>query len=58
MLENKISPTKKPDIDNIINIVLDALNKMAFRDDSQVTKIEVEKIYGPVEKIKVKIDTY
>ena len=58
MLENKISPTKKPDIDNIIKIVLDALNKMAFRDDSQVTKIEVEKIYGPVEKIKVKIDTY
>ena len=53
MLENKISPTKKPDIDNIIKIVLDALNKMAFRDDSQVTKIEVEKIYGPVEKIKV-----
>ena len=52
MLENKISPTKKPDIDNIIKIVLDALNKMAFRDDSQVTKIEVEKIYGPVEKIK------
>ena len=42
----------------IIKIVLDALNKMAFRDDSQVTKIEVEKIYGPVEKIKVKIDTY
>ena len=32
MLENKISPTKKPDIDNIIKIVLDALNKMAFRD--------------------------
>ena len=58
MLENKISPTKKPDIDNIIKIVLDALNKMAFRDDSKVTKIEVEKIYGPVEKIKVKIDTY
>ena len=31
MIENKISPTKKPDIDNIIKIVLDALNKIAFK---------------------------
>lgn len=56
--EGKLSPAKKPDIDNIIKIVLDALNKMAFKDDNQITKIEVEKIYGLDERIYVKIDEY
>ena len=56
--EGLISPTKKPDIDNIVKIVLDALNKMAFKDDNQITKLEVEKIYGKEEKIVVQIDEY
>ena len=56
--EGKLSPAKKPDIDNIIKIVLDALNKMAFKYDNQITKIEVEKIYGLDERIYVKIDEY
>ena len=56
--EGKLSPTKKPDIDNIVKIILDALNKMAIKDDNQITKIEVEKTYGEVEKIIVKIEEY
>ena len=32
MLENTISPTKKPDIDNIVKIILDAMNKFAFKE--------------------------
>ena len=56
--EGKLSPAKKPDIDNIIKIILDALNKMAFKDDNQITKIEVEKIYGEEEKIFVKIEEF
>ncbi|MBR3614202.1 MAG: RusA family crossover junction endodeoxyribonuclease [Clostridia bacterium] len=58
IMEGKLSPTKKPDIDNIVKIILDALNKMAFKDDNQITKIEVEKIYGNEEKIYVKIEEY
>ena len=58
MLKNSISPTKKPDIDNVIKIVLDALNKMAFRDDSQITKIEIEKRYSEEEKIYVLVEEY
>lgn len=56
--EGLLSPTKKPDIDNIVKIVLDALNKMAFKDDNQITKLEVEKVYGQEEKIVVKINEY
>jgi len=56
--EGKLSPTKKPDIDNIVKIILDALNKMAFKDDNQITKLEIEKAYGEEEKIVVKIEEY
>lgn len=58
MLENNISPTKKPDIDNIVKVILDSMNKFAFKDDTQITKLEVEKKYGLEEKIFVKIEEY
>lgn len=58
MLDNTISPTKKPDIDNIVKIILDALNTMAYKDDNLITKLEVEKIYSNEEKIHVKIEDY
>lgn len=35
--------THKPDADNIAKSVLDALNRVAFRDDKQVTRLTVEK---------------
>ena len=42
MLLNNISPTKKPDIDNILKIVLDGMNKFAYKDDTQVTRSRKE----------------
>ena len=53
-----ISPIKKPDIDNIGKVMLDALNKIAFKDDNQVTKLEVEKKYNDEEKVYIKIEEY
>lgn len=58
MLQENISPTKKPDADNIIKIVLDAMNKFAFKDDTQVTKLEIEKKYDKVPRIYIKIEEY
>ena len=58
MLENNISPTKKPDIDNIVKAVLDSMNKFAFKDDNQITKLEVEKRYSLEDKIYIKIEEY
>lgn len=37
--------TNKPDIDNLIKTVLDALNGIAFKDDSQVVHIVARKQY-------------
>ena len=39
MLGGEILPTKRPDADNIIKVVLDALNGVAFHDDGQICKI-------------------
>lgn len=47
---------KKPDIDNVSKSILDALNKIAFKDDNLVTKLEVEKIYGEQAKVLVQIE--
>lgn len=58
MLDNEISPTKKPDVDNITKSVLDAMNNFVFKDDNQVSKVAVEKRYGNVEKIVVKVEEY
>ena len=43
MLSGELLPTKKPDIDNIVKAVLDALNEVAYRDDTQVVELQVRK---------------
>lgn len=58
MLNNEISPTKKPDIDNVVKVVLDSMNKFAFKDDIQITCLNVEKRYSLEEKVKIKIEEY
>lgn len=45
MMERKIIPTKKPDIDNIAKIILDGLNGVAYTDDNQVCRLSVHKEY-------------
>lgn len=43
---NIIRPDKKPDIDNVVKVVLDALNKVAYEDDKQVIGIGCRKWYS------------
>lgn len=43
----EISPGK-PDIDNILKIVQDALNKVAYKDDSQIYSVQILKCYTAV----------
>ena len=38
-------PLVKPDVDNITKAVLDALNGVAWHDDSQVVAVDVVKLY-------------
>lgn len=58
MLNDIISPTKKPDFDNIAKIVIDSLNKFAFKDDSQITDARIIKKYNNTPKVIIKIEEY
>lgn len=44
-LANVVKHMVKPDIDNVVKAILDAMNDCVYFDDSQVYKVEVEKRY-------------
>ena len=50
-----IRPTKKPDMDNILKVVADSLNHIAYKDDSQIVYAEVTKKYAKVPQVEVHI---
>ena len=56
MLDCEIFPTVKPDTDNIAKSILDSLNKIAYLDDKQVVKLEVEKYYSQMPSVAVMIE--
>lgn len=51
---NKLFPTKKPDTDNIAK-VKDALNGIAFKDDSQVVMETIFKMYAETPRLVIQI---
>lgn len=46
MFHGEILPAKKPDVDNIGKVVMDALNGVAYKDDAQVCLLKVGKVYS------------
>lgn len=55
-LNNEIYPTKKPDCDNITKVICDALNGVAYYDDSQICKVYFEKKYAQFSCVKIEIN--
>lgn len=56
MIEGLLLHTKKPDCDNVAKAILDALNGVAFYDDSQVCVLAVSKRYGIEPRVEVVIN--
>jgi len=48
-------PTKKPDLDNVVKMVWDALNKIVYADDSQIVRVTARKQYAEVAKTIVTV---
>ncbi|MDU7337582.1 MAG: RusA family crossover junction endodeoxyribonuclease [Clostridium sp.] len=55
MISGVIRPTKKPDCDNVIKTICDALNELAYKDDAQIVITQMSKYYGEVPRTLVKI---
>jgi len=56
MERGEIRPTKKPDLSNILKSVEDALNDLAYLDDSQIVSATVEKRYSSRPRIELTIE--
>lgn len=56
MKQGKVRPLKTPDCDNIAKICLDALNDIAYPDDSQITTILVMKFYSEEPRVEITLE--
>ena len=45
-LRHPYPENKKPDVDNALKLVMDALNTRAYKDDVQIVKASVRRIWG------------
>ena len=57
MLAGEIRPTKKPDMDNVVKIIADSLNQVAYRDDTQIVDCQCRKFYSDNPRVEVMIKT-
>lgn len=53
--EGRLLPTTKPDVDNILKAVMDAMNKVVYKDDSQIAVVSVSKQYAEKEGVDIRI---
>jgi len=54
-LAGEIYPTSKPDVDNVIKGIFDAMNGIVFADDKQVCDVHVAKRYAETAYAKVSV---
>ncbi len=54
-LDGVVFPTSKPDADNCIKGIFDAMNEIVFRDDKQVVDLVVSKRYAATAMAKVRV---
>lgn len=55
MAMHEIRPTKKPDMDNVVKIIADALNNVAYRDDTQIVDVQCRKYYSEKPRVQITI---
>lgn len=55
-MRNKlIRPIKKPDMDNVVKVIADSLNQVAYKDDTQIVDQMCRKFYSDNPRVEVTI---
>ena len=54
-LAGKLKPCEKPDVDNILKAILDALNAVAYADDRFIYKLSIVREYSENPRTVVRI---
>ena len=57
-LAGVVMPTSKPDMDNVVKAIFDAINGIVWTDDVQVVGLRVRKVYGTVPRVQVTVAPY
>lgn len=55
MKKQLLRPTKKPDMDNVVKIIADSLNQVAYHDDKQIVDCQCRKFYSDNPRVEVTI---
>lgn len=53
MKRQLLRPTKKPDMDNVVKIIADSLNQVAYHDDTQIVDCQCRKFYSENPRVEV-----
>jgi len=53
--DGSLRPVTKPDVDNVVKGIKDALKSVIWRDDSQVVALVAEKYYSDTPRIEIEI---
>lgn len=56
MMNGELIPMVTPDIDNVIKVILDGLNGLAYKDDKQVVAVVGRKQYDVTGHVIVKVE--
>lgn len=46
----------KPDVDNVIKVICDALNEIAYKDDTQIVELVTSKYFSDKPRVEVTIE--
>lgn len=55
MLQGLVRPTKKPDMDNVMKVIADSLNHVAYKDDTQIVDAQCRKFYSEEPRVEIMI---
>ncbi|MDE2441809.1 MAG: RusA family crossover junction endodeoxyribonuclease [Betaproteobacteria bacterium] len=54
-LNHEILPTSKPDVDNVIKGIFDAMNEIVWKDDKQAVDVSIRKRYSETARASVEV---
>lgn len=57
-LAGQTMPTTKPDMDNVLKAIFDAINGIVWNDDVQVVGLRARKVYGATPGVHVTVSPY
>lgn len=57
-LRHPVPRNRKPDVDNALKLICDALNTRAYRDDVLIAKATVERVWGEWPETTIRISSY